>query len=144
MDRLQRAFEIFVESLNEAHIPSITVDGPYHQDTEALYELAFKFYHLWKEARQNMEIDEAVEVEDIASKTYDLSSELEDLILTEVNENKNIGYDDILRWLAQEALSVCGKMKRYQRKVEEKEEKPEEEKKEEKKTSTISEYLKTK
>ena len=90
MDRLDKSFQIFTEALNNAHIPTITVDGPYHSDTEDLYTLAFDFYHLGKEARQNMETEEAVEVCDVAGETYDLANELETLINDEIKENKNI------------------------------------------------------
>ena len=42
-----------------------------------------------KEARQNLEEDEAVDVCDIAKKTYDLSEEIIGIIDEEIKANKN-------------------------------------------------------
>lgn len=130
MDRLNRAFDIFRQSLDNAHIPTITVDWPYHSDTEDLYTLAFDFYHLSKEIKQNIWEDDAVEVEDVAQETYDFAEELKELIDEEISENSNTWYDNLLRGLSERAVEVCWKMKRYQHKLEEEKETPEEEKQE--------------
>ncbi len=126
MERLDKAFDIFVRALDNAHIPSITVDGPYHSDTEELYQLAFDFYHMMKEARQNLGLDEAVEVCDVAQETYDMAEEMKEIIDEEIKSNKDTGYDNILRGFAEKAIAVCGKMRRYQRKAEKEEEYEEE------------------
>lgn len=142
MNRLDNAFEIFVESLNELHIPSITVDGPYHKDTEDLYELAFDFYHMLKEARQNAWEDEAIDICENWIRSFELAQEIEKIILDEIKENKNIGIDDELRWLAARALAVKWKMMRYKRLEDKEKQEPEDEEDEApKKKPSFGEYI---
>ena len=113
MENVDKAFDIFKQSLDEAHIPSITTNKSFHEDTEALYELAFDVYHLTKEADQNLGEGTPVEPFEAADMVLSLANQLYDIIKKEIDDNKDIGKDNLLRGLAERSVAVIGKMKRY-------------------------------
>ena len=114
-NQLDRVFEIFSRLLS-IHIRTKTTDRNFHKDSEDAYVLAFDISHLVREMRQNLDIDEPSKVVDIADEAYDLVEELKTILeqMTRANtETNDLGYDNLLRTLAERASAVCGDMRRY-------------------------------
>ena len=109
----KRIFEIY-KRLLEIHILTKTTDKNwFHSDTATAYEWAFSLFHKVEELKQDLEIDEPVEVEEVSQEAYDLVEELKWIVQTMVKDNKDIAMDELLRGEALGLTSICWDLKKH-------------------------------
>ena len=108
------------------HIESKTTGSQYHKDTEKAYEFAFDAFHTTEEMKQDLGLSQASDCEDTGQEAYDLIENLKAIIEKDVKQNKDIGYDNRLRGLAERATDLCGTFKQYTKEQEEEEDTEEE------------------
>lgn len=133
--KLSRAFEIYRVLLLDVHIPTKTTDKNLHEDSVGAYEFAFKVVHDVLEARQDTATDDPVPCDEAGPKAYELIEELKDIVGELIDENEDIGIDNLLRSLYEEASGHCGNLRRYSER--EKEDEDEDEEKKPKKARAI-------
>ena len=121
MDRLLQIHN----RLLQIHIESKTTGTQFHKDTEKAYELAFDVFHLLSEMRQNLWLDENTDCEESGQEAYDLLEEMKSFVYDLAASNKDVGYDNLIRSLAERLADMCGTFKQYTKKQEEEEEQEE-------------------
>lgn len=113
-----KLFEIFAKLL-AIHIATKTTCSTFHKDSEAAYELAFDCDHLTREMRQDIELDEPKEMEEVAVEAYDLVESIKTELTAMIKDNKDPGLDNLLRTLYERTNNVCGTMRGWAREAEE-------------------------
>lgn len=110
---MPEVFDIFQKLLVDIHIPTKTENTQFHKDSEQAYELAFDIFHLVSEMNQDIEEDRSVEVSEVGPEAYELVERLKEILKEEIDNNDDIGKDNLLRSLYERANGVCGIMRQY-------------------------------
>jgi len=130
---MDRKLQIYIELLL-LHIGTKTICPLFHEKSQDWYELGFDISHETLEKNQDLGIDPVAE-EWYEQRAYDLLEEYKTIIQAEIEDNTEIGKDNLLRWLYDKLDFACGNARWFivEEKEEEQEEDPTEEEKETKK-----------
>ena len=89
------------------HIKTKTTDALFHQTSAGFYGNLFEIVHKILEKRQDIEVDSAMSCEEASAEAYDILEDAKAEIESMIEENNDIGMDNLLRSLLDSIQSDC-------------------------------------
>ena len=111
MDK-NRLLQIYVRLLI-IHIQSFTTGTQFHKDTEKAYDLLFDTFHTIQEMLQATGQTPTTNCDNDGKEAYDLIEEAKEIVIGLVEDNEDIGYDNLLRGKVEDLNLLCGTFKQY-------------------------------
>ena len=107
------------------HIQSLTTGTQFHKDTERAYEELFDTAHPILEMQQALGQEPTTCAEETGQEAYDLIEEAKAIVEWLVKEDKDNGYDNLLRTKLESLTMLCWTFQQYTKEQDEEEEQEE-------------------
>lgn len=113
--------EIF-DSLLLTHIGTKTTASRFHEKSAEWYEFALEVRHSIGEKLQDIEVMDPISCDDASDQAYKDLEDLKNTLISMCKENKDIGMDNLIRGLIDQAQGHCGNARAFVNEHEEYEE----------------------